>query len=141
MSEPQLEGVRKARARYLRYGVPRRWKVHKGPLAAAYRNHFIALRESYGPFETELVRQAAADAAEAFVRKCAASRAWQEAQEKRDVGTGRRPNQALVIRLAKRCALDASTYDLAVNRLRALTERKDGRPHSVADLFAEAPHV
>jgi len=139
--ETQLEGVRKARARYLRYGVPRRWKVHKGPLAAAYRNHFIALRESYGPFETELVRQAAADAAEAFVRKCAASRAWQEAQEKRDVGTGRRPNQALVIRLAKRCALDASTYDLAVNRLRALTERKDGRPHSVADLFAETRHA
>ena len=75
------------------------------------------------------------------MRKLAASRAWQECQEKRDTGTGRRPRQAEIIRLAKRCALDASSYDLAVNQLRALTERKDGRPHSVADLFAEAPHV
>lgn len=121
--EPQLEGVRKARARYLRYGVPRRWKVHKGPLAAAYRAHYLALQESFGPLDTELARQACADAAEAFVRKLVASRTWQEAQEKRDVGTGRRPNARTVINLSKRCALDASTYDRAVARLQEVLAR------------------
>lgn len=54
------------RSRYLVNGMPRRYDNHKHLTGARFREHYLALEETYGPFATELIRQAAADAAEAL---------------------------------------------------------------------------
>jgi hypothetical protein len=100
--------------------LPRRFPSHLGVTGARYRQHFQALEAQLGPFTTELVRQAAADAAQCHVIKLSAVEAWQEAQERRTTGKGRRPNTGEIIRLAKRVALESSSYTLAFNRLQDL---------------------
>jgi len=116
--------------------LPRRFRSHLGAIGHAYREHFIGLEQTYGPFQTELLRQAAADAASCHCVKLSAVRAWEEAQVARRTGKGRRPNHALLIRLAKRMALESSSYQAAVHRLEELVARtKPGAP-SVAGLFA-----
>jgi len=106
-----------------RLKLPRRFASHLNENGVRYREHFIALEEAYGPFHSELARQAAADAAQAFCIKLATARAWEQAQQAREHGKGRRPNARQIINLSKRVALDTSTYDQAVRRLQELLAR------------------
>jgi len=114
------------RGPYLGRAMPRRFLSHKGVMGTAFRTHYASLEESYGPFSTELQRQAAADAAQYHCVKLLATQAWEQAQVTRTTGKGRRPNQSAVIRLAKRMALESQSYQLAVNRLRELTPKAEG---------------
>jgi len=117
--------------------LPRRFKSHLGSLGGDYRRHFCSLEQALGPFTSELVREAAADAAQAHCVKLQAVRAWEEALVQRREGTGRRPNAAWIIRLSKRVALESSSYQLAVRRLEELVARTRAAAPSVAGLFAE----
>ena len=101
--------------------MPRRFKHHMGSLhGAAFRAHYTQLAETYGPFTRPLVREAAADCAQAHVLKLAASMAWEEAQVGRETGRGRRPRRSQVITLSKRVNLAASSYQQAFDRFQAL---------------------
>ena len=114
---------------YGRLKLPRRFASHLNSNGVRFREHFIALQEAYGPFHSELARQAAADAAQAFVIKLATARAWEQAQVARTTGKGRRPNARQVINLSKRVALDTSTYEQAVRRLQAVLAHTSAGTH------------
>jgi len=113
--------------------MPRRLVNHRGLLGNQFREHYLALEETYGPFVTVLQKEAAADAAQAHVLKLVATRTWEEAQQARANGRGRRPNARLVVALSKRIALDTGSYTLLVNRLRDLTG-KQPTGHGPVDL-------
>ena len=101
--------------------MPRRFKRHEGTLQGhAYRAHYQALQDAYGPFTSPLVCEAAADCAQAHVLKLAASHAWEEAQVSRETGRGRRPRRSQVVTLSKRVNLAAASYERAVERLQVL---------------------
>jgi hypothetical protein len=106
-----------------RLRLPRRFASHLNRNGFRFREHYEALLAQLGPFRTELQRQAAADAAQCHVVKLQAVEAWEQAVSKRTTGKGRRPNTGEVIRLAKRVALESSSYTLAFNRLQDLLAR------------------
>lgn len=106
--------------------MPRRFRSHLGILGTRFREHYLALEETYGPFVTALQKEAAADCAQAHCLKLVATRTWEEAQVARENGKGRRPNARLVVQLSKRVALDTGSYTLLVNRLRELCPRAEG---------------
>jgi hypothetical protein len=106
---------------YLMKGtMPRRLADNRGLMGAWFRQHYADLAAVYGPFATELAKQAAADVCAAFVTKRLAHREWEQATTERLNGKGRRPNVRQVAWLAKRQALEANTYMQAINRLEAL---------------------
>lgn len=115
------------RGPYLGKRMPRRFLSHKGTMGAAFRTHYASLEQTYGPFTSELIRQAAADAAQAHVVKLTAVRTWEQAQAARTNGKGRRPNTRLLIQLSKRIALESMSYQSAINRLEAVA----GKPRPV----------
>jgi hypothetical protein len=129
-----------ATGRYLLSGrMPRRFKDHQGMLGYRFREHYLDLEASYGPFASELVKQAAADAAQAFVTRLLAVREWEDALTARMNGAGRRPNVRQVAWLAKRQALEANTYMQAINRLEALAGKPKGGDLDLARHLAAPP--
>lgn len=117
--------------------MPRRFRENRGVLGVQYRNHYLVLMAAYGPFGSELLKQAAADAAQCHCIKLSAVAAWEDAQTARMNGKGRRPNTRLIVQLAKRVALESQSYTQAVNRLEALLKRQaPAQKPSVANLFA-----
>jgi len=106
-----------------RLKLPRRFPSHLHATGFRFREHFIALEQALGPFVTTLQREAAADCAQAHVVKLQAVTLWQEAQHARATGRGRRPSTSQIIRLQKRIALEATTYQQAFNRLEQLMAR------------------
>jgi hypothetical protein len=139
MTKSMLDSIRKGRSmgQTVRgpLNVPRRFASHLGALGNEFRRHYVCLLEQWGPFRTELVRQAAADACQAHCVKVQAVRAWEEASRKRTTGRGRRPNVSEIIRLQKRIALESGTYLQSVNRLQDLLGTAK-RPPTLADVVA-----
>jgi hypothetical protein len=110
---------------------------HRGYLGRVYRAEYERLLQQAGPTPSEELRALAADVAELRVRKAVASRAWADLAERRLRGKGRRPTEGRLRSGAKRAALDARSYRLAVAEFRALVAGGKGQP-TLAEAIAEA---
>jgi hypothetical protein len=101
---------------------------HRGPLGALYRREFDRLLKDAGPAPSQDVLDLAADVAELRVRKAVASRAWASLAEKRQRGKGRKPSEGRLRSGAKRAALDAKSYRIALADFAALVAGGNGKP-------------
>ena len=102
---------------------------HDGARGRSFDAQYRALAKRFAPFDpvTEeyvfadpFLRQYASSVAALFTEYRSASEALHEAQQQRERGKGRRPNQTMIARLQKRQGLAWESYDRALQRLQGL---------------------
>jgi len=118
-------------------GIPRLLGNHKGLEGKAFRRAVNALDAEYGPFSTSFLKFEAARVAVARVLFEKTTKELLQAQQKRRLGKGRRPNPQQIERLARRQGLADSSYGTALGKFQELVAR-DGRGRDLASRMQTA---
>ena len=126
-----------AHQRPLKGRAPRLLGNHGGMEGKVYRRAYDALEAALGPFLNEDVRFEAGRVAVARMQFERATRELVTMQRKRRCGRGRRPNERMIERLARRQGKADGTYATARRQLEELIARNSHRkPTSITDLVA-----
>jgi hypothetical protein len=112
--------------RVLKDGAPRLLGHHGGAEGVAYQRHYQAIKQAFGPFESDLLRYEAGRLAVARMQFERATAELTTFQKKRRTGKGRRPNERLIERLARRQGLADQTLSTTLARFEALA-RANGK--------------
>jgi hypothetical protein len=114
-------------SRALRNGVPRMFTNHKGAKGSWFRDHYRALEQRLGAFDS-VCREYAGAVAALWCEFRTDTLALESAEKARNEGQGRRPSTQAIARLKKRAALSWGSYDAALRRLEDLMAK---RPRTV----------
>jgi hypothetical protein len=110
----------------LKSGAPRLLGNHGGVEGKAYRRAYDSLEQEFGAFRNDFVRYEAGRVAVARIQFERSTRELVLAQRKRRVAKGRRPNERMIERMARRQGLADMTYSAAVKRFEDIVKRAGG---------------
>jgi hypothetical protein len=124
-------------SRALRNGMPRMFSNHKGARGHWFREHYRALEQRLGTFDS-VCREYAGAVAALWCEFRSDTLALEAAEKARDEGQGRRPSAQMIARLKKRAALSWGSYDAALRRLEELMAKRT-RTVTFADTVRRQP--